>query len=91
MGKARKLERAKMTETVRLSFEGAQEDTSPFVTVYDPGLLTHALFSQMMRFGLSNSADKNSASGKLKGTRKAFTEMIHTYGYRIRVVSAPKH
>jgi hypothetical protein len=76
-----------MTETVRISFEGTLgADAPPFVVVYDLRVLTGALLSQIMRFGLITSSDKKSVSGKLKGSRRAFTEMIQSYGVGIKVV-----
>ncbi len=75
-----------LTKTVRISFEGTGETDSAFVVIYDLAVLTGALLSQVMRFGLTRSADKKSVSGKLKGTSKAFTEMIQSYGVTIQMV-----
>ena len=78
-----------MSEAVKISFEGAIDDTAPFVTVYNPSILPRALFSQILRFGLINSRDQNlSLSGKLKGNKKVFTEMIQSYGVSIEIVPA---
>jgi len=78
-----------MPETVQLSFEGAHEDPSPHVVVYNPRVLPAALLSQVMRFGLVGATTKKPLlSGKLKGSRKALTEMIQTYGLSVEIVNA---
>jgi hypothetical protein len=78
-----------MTETVKLSFEGAYDDPSPHVIIHNPKVLSPALLSQVMRFGLVDATAKRPVvSGKLKGGRRAFTEMIQTYGLHIEVVPA---
>ncbi len=78
-----------MSEPVKISFEGGSDETAPFVTVYNPRILPGALFSQILRYGLINSRDKESSlSGRLKGNRKAFTEMIQSYGVSIEIVPA---
>jgi hypothetical protein len=79
-----------MSESVRISFDGAVEDEAPFVVIYNPRVMPAALYSQVQRYGLVGAADKKpSLSGKLKGTRKAFTEMIQSYGVRIELVRVP--
>ena len=76
-----------MPETVEMSFEGAVEDPSPHVVVYNPRVLSPALLSQMMRFGLVGATvQKPLLSGKLKGSTKALTELIHSYGFLVQVV-----
>ncbi|HEY7467473.1 MAG TPA: hypothetical protein VIB47_12345 [Dehalococcoidia bacterium] len=76
-----------MSETVKMSFEGAFEDPSPHVVVYNPRVLPAALLSQVMRFGLVGAtSQKPLLSGKLKGSRKALTELIQTYGLAVQVV-----
>ena len=77
----------RMSETVKLSFEGAFEDPSPHVVVYNPKVLSPALLSQVMRFGLIGATAKRPVlSGKLKGSRIAFTEMIQSYGVAVEIV-----
>jgi hypothetical protein len=76
-----------MPETVEMSFEGSTEDPSPHVVVYNPNVMSPALLSQVMRFGLVGATtQKPLLSGKLKGSRKALTEMIRSYGVHVQVV-----
>jgi hypothetical protein len=78
-----------MSQTVRLSFQGAYEDPSPVVTVHNPEVLSPALLSQVMRFGLvAATIKKPTMSGRLKGSRKALTEMIQSYGVGVEIVPA---
>ena len=78
-----------MPETVEMSFTGTAEDASPMVVVYNPQVLTGALLSQVMRFGLvGGTTQRPLLSGKLKGSRKALTEMIQSYGVHVQVVRA---
>ena len=74
-------------EAVMISFQG--EEDNPYVIVYNARVLPRALFSQILRYGLATSSDKKtSLSGRLKGSTRAFTEMIRSYGVHIDVVSA---
>jgi hypothetical protein len=76
-----------MAETVKLSFEGSREDPPPLVVIHNPAVLPAALLSQVMRFGLvAATAKKPFLSGKLKGSRKALTEMIQSYGVHVEIV-----
>jgi hypothetical protein len=78
-----------MAETVQLSFEGSREDPSPMVMIHNPSVLPAALLSQVMRFGLvAATGKKPHLSGKLKGSRKALTEMIQSYGVHVEIVPA---
>lgn len=78
-----------MTNTLKLSFEGAYEDPSPHVTVHNPQVMSPALLSQVLRFGLvAATAKRPVVSGKLKGSRKALVEMIQSYGIGVEVVPA---
>ena len=78
-----------MAETAEISFTGSAEDPSPMVVVYNPEVFSPALLSQAMRFGLvGGTKQKPLLSGKLKGSRKALTEMIQTYGVHVKVVKA---
>ena len=62
-------------------------DPSPLVTVFNPSVMPFALFSQVTRFGLVGNANRKShLSGKLKGDRKAFLQMIQSYGTEIEIV-----
>jgi len=79
-----------MTETVKLSFEGAYEEPSPHVVVHNPEVLSPPLLSQILRFGLvAATAKRPVVSGRLKGSRKAFMEMIQSYGIAVEVVPVP--
>lgn len=76
-------------EVINVSFAGSPEEPSPLVAVHNSGALSPALLSQVMRFGLvGGTPEKPLLSGKLKGSRKAFTEMIQSYGHRVQVVSS---
>jgi hypothetical protein len=78
-----------VAETVQISFEGLREDPSPFVVLHNPRVLSPALLSQVLRFGLVGATrQRPHLSGKLKGSRKAFTEMIQSYGLKVQVVPA---
>jgi len=74
-----------MAETVKLSFEGAYEEPSPQTMIYNPGVMPFALFTQVERFGLVGTR-KTHMSGRLKGSRKSFTEVIRSYGLNIEIV-----
>ena len=86
----RKTRRTKMTDKVQISFETSyEEDPSPFVVVINPSILSFPLYSQITRFGLVGAANRKSTlSGKLKGNREAFTQMIQSYGFEIEIVAA---
>jgi hypothetical protein len=79
-----------MAEIVQMSFAGAHDDPSPLVTIYNPEVLSHALHSQILRFGLLGATSKRSVvSGKLKGgSRATLIAMIQSYGVSIEVVPA---
>ena len=76
-----------MPEIVEMSFEGSVEEPSPHVVIYNPKVMSPALLSQTMRFGLVGAtSQKPLLSGKLKGSRKALIEMIRSYGVHVQVV-----
>jgi hypothetical protein len=76
-----------MGETVQMSFEGAFEEPSPMVVLYNPRVMPAALLSQVFRFGLVGAtAQKPLVSGRLKGSRKALIEMIQSYGVNVEIV-----
>ena len=77
-----------MTEKVKISFEASYEnDASPFVVVLNPSVLPLALLSQVARFGVVGASDRKIAlSGKLKGNREGFTQMIQSYGLEVEIV-----
>jgi hypothetical protein len=76
-----------MPEIVQLSFEGAFEDPSPLTTIHNPKVLPAALLSQIMRYGLVGATrEKPLVSGRLKGSRRAFTELIQSYGLAVEII-----
>ncbi len=77
-----------MTESVKISFEASYDnDGSPYVVILNPSVLSFALRSQVTRFGLVGAADRSIAlTGKLKGNREAFTQMIQSYGFAVEIV-----
>ena len=78
-----------MKEKVRISFEGAEDDPSPFVVIYNSAILSPGLFRQITRFGLSKRLDKQALfSGHLQGTRKDFLAMVQSYGVEVEIVRA---
>jgi hypothetical protein len=80
-----------MTETVTISFEGAYDGSSPFVTIYNPGILSGALFSQITRFGLTRPSKEGALlSGRLKGSREGLMGVIQSYVVTVEIVPAIK-
>jgi hypothetical protein len=78
-----------MAGTVQLSYQGDYDDPSPMVTIHNPQVMSPALLSQVLRFGLlAATAKRPVVAGKLKGSKKAFTEMIQSYGLGVEVVPA---
>ena len=78
-----------MTEKVKISFEGAEDDPSPLVVIYNSGVLSPGLFRQITRFGLSKRLDSRAFfSGHLQGNRKDFLAMVQSYGVGIEIVPA---
>jgi hypothetical protein len=73
----------------QISFKGVRGDPSPYVVIYNPKVLPPALTSQIQRFGLVSDRGANPVlAGQLKGNRRAFTEMIQSYGVTVEVVPA---
>jgi hypothetical protein len=81
-----------MVESVRISFNDASRDGSlQDVVVYNPGVLSSPLFSQVLRFGLKNPRNRETVlSGRLKGTRENFLTMVQSYGVTVEIVPAPQ-
>jgi hypothetical protein len=78
-----------MYETLRMSFEGSTEDRgSPLVVVYNPRGIPRSLNSQILRFGLKSISHDSRLSGKLKGSRTGFLNMIQSYGVTVEIVPA---
>jgi hypothetical protein len=79
-----------MSGTLQVSFDGAADSTSPFVLIHNPSLMPVALLSQVRRYGLQGGDKGSVLSGSLKGTIKALTELIHTYGLTLSFVPFPE-
>lgn len=72
---------------VEISFRGSEEDGTLFTVIHNPTVLPVGLHHQIKRYGLSGPSSHNpEISGMLKGTRRALTELIHTYGLTMQVV-----
>ena len=74
-------------QTVEISFHGSEDDRTLHASIHNPNVLPSGLLHQLKRYGLSGpSLHKPELSGRLNGSRKAITELIHTYGLDINVV-----
>jgi hypothetical protein len=79
-----------MVPNVKISFTGLDEYNESLVVVHNPNVLPPPLLSQVMRFGLmTGSGATPSLSGRLKGTREAFTKMIESYGVGVELTDGP--
>lgn len=75
--------------SVEISFRGSEDDGTLHATIRNPSVLPAGLFHQIKRYGLSGpSAHNPLLSGRLNGSRKALTELIHTYGLNLEIVSS---
>ena len=80
-----------MMQSVEISFQGSEDDGTLFAMIHNPGVLPAGLFHQVQRYGLNGaSSHKPELSGHVNGTRKALTELIHTYGLMLDVVPLHK-
>ncbi len=81
-----------MPEKVKLTFDASYgSDAPPMVAVLNPEILPFALLSQITRFGLAGAADRKTPfTGRLKGDRRAFTQMIESYGLEVEIVRNPQ-
>ena len=74
-------------QNVEISFTGSEENGTLFATIHNPSVLPGGLHHQIKRYGLSGPSSANPLlSGTVKGTRRALTELIHTYGLTMEVV-----
>jgi hypothetical protein len=74
-------------ENVEISFRGSEDDGTLFAVIHNPRVLPGGLHHQISRYGLTGPSSHNPLiSGRVKGTRKALTELIHTYGLTMQVV-----
>jgi len=80
-----------MNDKVKISFEAsAVPGAAQSVVIYNPGVLSSALLSQVMRFGLIETRGSAALSGRLKGTQDAFVGMIQSYGVVVDIVTASR-
>lgn len=78
-------------ENVEISYRGSDDDGTLFTVIHNPKVLPVGLHHQIKRFGLAGPSIQHSeVSGVLKGSRRAFMELIYTYGLSIQVVPFPK-
>ena len=72
---------------VEISFKGTEDDGTLFAVIHNPSVLPAGLHDQIKRYGLRGPSRHNPLlSGTLNGSRKALTELIHTYGLTMQVV-----
>lgn len=77
-------------KNVEISFRGSEDDGTLFAVIHNPVVLPGGLHHQITRYGLTGPSSRNPLlAGKVKGTRKALTELIHTYGLTMEVVPFP--
>ncbi len=74
-------------QNVEISFSGSEDDGTLFAVIHNPSVMPGGLHHQVKRYGLTGPSSHNPlVSGKVKGSRKALTELIHTYGLTMQVV-----
>ena len=74
-------------KNVEISFRGSEDEGTLFAMIHNPAVLPGGLHHQLSRYGLKKPGTASPwLSGKVKGTRKAVTELIHTYGLTMQVV-----
>jgi hypothetical protein len=77
---------------VEISFRGSDDEGTLFTVIHNPEVLPVGLHHQIKRYGLSGpSSHDPEISGVLKGSRRALTELIHTYGLTLEVVPFADH
>lgn len=76
-----------MMPNLQVSFQGSDE-WMLFTTIHNPEILPAGLHRQIMRFGLTGpTSTQASICGTLKSSRRAFIEMIMTYGLTVQVIA----
>ena len=79
-------------ENVEISFRGSEDEGTLYAHIHNPTVLPGGLHHQLSRYGLTRPGNASPwISGKVKGTRKAVTELIHTYGLTMQVVPFKEH
>jgi hypothetical protein len=74
-------------QNVEISFRGSDDDGTLFTVIHNPQVLPVGLHHQIKRYGLTGPKSHDpEISGVLKGSRKALTELIHTYGLTMEVL-----
>jgi hypothetical protein len=74
-------------ENVEISFRGSEDNGTLFAMIHNPSVLPGGLHHQIKRYGLSGPSNANpQLAGTVKGSRKALTELIHTYGLTMQVI-----
>jgi hypothetical protein len=74
-------------QNVEISFRGSEDNGTLFAAIHNPSILPGGLYTQIRRYGLSGPSNSSPLlSGPVKGTRRALTELIYTYGFAIEVV-----
>ena len=74
-------------QNVESSFRCSEDEGTLFALIHNPAVLPGGLHHQIKRYGLSGpSSASPHLSGPVKGSRKALTELIHTYGLTMQVV-----
>ena len=72
---------------VEISFRGSDDEGTLFTVIHNPEVLPVGLHHQIKRYGLTGpSGHHPEVSGVLKGSRRALTELINTYGLTMQVV-----
>jgi hypothetical protein len=77
-----------MNEPIRIAFDVISlPSTEKVAVVYNAGVLSSALLSQMMRFGLRlDPRDSSSLSGVIKGRKEDLLNMIQSYGFAVDIL-----
>lgn len=74
-------------QSVEISFRGSEDNGTLYAAIHNPSILPSGLHHQMRRYGLSGPSNVNPLlSGTVKGSRRALTELIYTYGFNMEVV-----
>ena len=74
-------------QNVEITFSGSEDNGTLFAVIHNPSVLPGGLHHQIKRYGLSGPSSASPLlSGPVKGSRKALTELIHTYGLTMQVV-----
>ncbi len=73
--------------SVEISFKGSEDNGTLVAVIHNPSILPGGLYTQIRRYGLSGPSNASPLlSGPVKGTRRALTELINTYGFETQIV-----